>query len=709
MRFMRIPYPSICAAIALLTGIHGPSHAHNKRTAYAIPLPGITIDGKLDDWPDHMASYPIEWVSSAYKSTPPDGPEDLTAGFFVGYDLEVNSLYLAIVVRDEDLVVHPEAPNVVTQDLCEIYVDADHSGPRPGDLQSGGEKDAQKYVMVPGPSRFKPLVDGNPALSGGGDTKLSGVQAAFVRLGESLIYEWSIPLFEHFPSKRLQIQAGKTIGFNVVVNDADGTEDGNWITWTPGGRPDRLGDLAFVQDYEGLEVAVGPTLPEGLLESYADLGTLAGVLWPALDRLQSELVSRFNAGEQMVIDFAATPIKPPEELAMAAARYQSLRGYRDSTTMEIYQERPGEETKRTTPTWFAFERPNRFRLDTKGHGHETAMVSDGLMLTTYLDVRWMEGQKQYTQKKAPEKATAADLRSRMGGFGGGIYLFPILMSDDPLKELMEDAEGVKKVGREKLDGTNVTVFELTVPVSSLEGAHIPLRGGMDEPINLRLWIGKKDHLIRQVAFEVDMAQMAKEMPEEQRQWMPKKMVVTERHSAIEIDPAFPEDTFTFALPEGSKLVDEFGPPGRSKDKAEFVGQPTPDFVLKDIDGKEVKLADFEGHVLIVDFWATWCGPCREEMPTFFALQNQYEDDGFSVIGIAINDTAEKVRSYAEKEELNFPLLMGDDRVQKDYGNVTAIPTSFVIDKQGIVRYAYVGTPPDMLDFQKHVEELLAEK
>ena len=430
-----------------------------------------------------------------------------------------------------------------------------------------------------------------------------------------------------------------------------------------------------------------------------------------------------TAGEQMEdIDFAGRPIKPPEELVKAAATYQALQGYRDSTTVAIYEERPGQETKTTTPTRLAFERPNRFRLDGKAQWGESALVSDGMMLTSYLDARWMEGQKQYTQKKAPEKTTAADLHSPMGGPGGGI-LFHILMSDDPLKELMEEAEEVKKVTshrglwrsllkpfglfHEKLDGTPVTVLELTVPVSSLEGAQVPFRGGT-EPIKVQLWIGKDDHLIRQVAFEMDMEKMALEMPEEQRQWMPKKMAFTERHYNIEVDPIFSEEAFTFVPPEGAKLVDEFGHPGASRDKSEFIGQPTPDFVLNDIDGKEVKLADFEGQVLIVDFWATWCGPCRQEMPTFVALQGQYEGDGFSVIGIVINDTAEKVRSYSTEQELNFPLLMGDDEVREDYGNVTAIPTSFVIDKKGIVRYTYVGTPDDLLVFQQHVEELLVE-
>ena len=99
---------ALWAVVLLLLGLSWPAKAHNGKTAYAIPLEGITIDGKLNDWPEEMAVYPIEWVSPDYwKSTPPDGPEDLAASFRAGYDLKTNLLYLAITVQDDDLIVSP--------------------------------------------------------------------------------------------------------------------------------------------------------------------------------------------------------------------------------------------------------------------------------------------------------------------------------------------------------------------------------------------------------------------------------------------------------------------------------------------------------------------------------------------------------------------------------------------------------------------------
>ena len=138
------------------------------------------------------------------------------------------------------------------------------------------------------------------------------------------------------------------------------------------------------------------------------------------------------------------------------------------------------------------------------------------------------------------------------------------------------------------------------------------------------------------------------------------------------------------------------------------GDPAPDFELRDLNGNPVRLTDYEGQVVLLDFWATWCGPCIREMPVFIALDEQYADDELKLIGIAVMDTEAKVRSYATEEEIGFALAMGGDEVRQAYGGVNAIPQTFLIDRKGTVRYVQRGSPADLLVFQQRIEELLAE-
>src|SRR5690606_11263228 len=108
--------------------------------------------------------------------------------------------------------------------------------------------------------------------------------------------------------------------------------------------------------------------------------------------------------------------------------------------------------------------------------------------------------------------------------------------------------------------------------------------------------------------------------------------------------------------------------------------PAPlDFTMKDLDGKDVTLASFKGKVILLNFWATWCGPCKAEIPGFVELQEKYRDE-LVIVGYSVDDTADKARAFAEEWKMNYPVLLGEGRedVQDAYGPIYGIPASFLI-------------------------------
>lgn len=115
----------------------------------------------------------------------------------------------------------------------------------------------------------------------------------------------------------------------------------------------------------------------------------------------------------------------------------------------------------------------------------------------------------------------------------------------------------------------------------------------------------------------------------------------------------------------------------------------PDFSLTDIDGRSVSLKDFRGKVVILDFWATWCPPCKMEIPDFIALQSEFAGRDVQIIGIAL-DEPDKVKSFAMQNGMNYPVLLGSDEISQRYGGIDGIPTTYVIDKQGRIAARYEG-------------------
>jgi len=137
-------------------------------------------------------------------------------------------------------------------------------------------------------------------------------------------------------------------------------------------------------------------------------------------------------------------------------------------------------------------------------------------------------------------------------------------------------------------------------------------------------------------------------------------------------------------------------------------KPAPPFSLKDTDGKVVQISDYKGKVVLLDFWATWCTPCKIEIPWFMELQRKHRDRGFEVLGVAMDDEGwEVVKPYAAKMGINYRLIMGTDAVAQHYGGVDALPTTFLIDRNGKIAAVHVGLSSKK-DFEDGVEHLLQD-
>jgi peroxiredoxin len=115
----------------------------------------------------------------------------------------------------------------------------------------------------------------------------------------------------------------------------------------------------------------------------------------------------------------------------------------------------------------------------------------------------------------------------------------------------------------------------------------------------------------------------------------------------------------------------------------------PGFTLADLNGHPVSLADFKGKVVVLDFWATWCPPCKREIPDFIELQSQYGSRGLQIVGIGL-DEPEKLKAFAISHGMNYSVLMGTDDIAMKYGGISGIPTTFIIDKSGKIVNRFEG-------------------